>query len=202
MTDFSSLLGLTSSFNNTAPSLQAVPLGGLRVGTFTSRTQVGLRSRVNRNVSVYTFVYYSISGGLTPEDQVNLPLQYGPGAQIDLLGRVSRTHALGTRLEGSHTDFSTGQSFTISSLTGRWAWTFRPESTLNTQAGVAVVHAFLPTDAFYTITIAPYAVVTYTHRLQTQAGQFILQLSAGLAPFLDRVLAAFYERLELGVNLV
>ncbi len=202
VTDFSSLIGLTSSFNNAPPTLQSVPLGGLRIGTFTSRTQLGLRGQLTRTLSLSGFVFYSTSGGLTAQDQLSLPLQYGPGGQLDLVSQVARSHALGLRLRSDHSDFSTGQSFTTSELTGRWVWTFRPESSLTSQAGVAVVRAFLPTDAFFTITVAPYARLLYEHRLQTPAGQFILQLSAGLAPFLDRVLAAFYERIELGANVL
>lgn len=202
VTDFSSLIGLTSSFDATqlAPRLEAIPLGGLKVTTVSSRTQVGLTGRASRRLSASAAVYYYVSGGVTTQDQASLPLQYGPGLYVDAAYLITRRQTLAAHFNFSQTDFTTGQSFTLAELTGRWVYTFDTGSTLTGQAGVATVRAYLPTDAFYTITIAPYVRAAYQHTLQTAAGGFVLQVHAGMAPFLDRVLAAFYERVELGAN--
>jgi hypothetical protein len=202
ITDFSSLIGLTTQFDPTqlAPRLEAVPIGGQKVGTVSSRTQVLVTGRATKRVNVQAAGYYYLSGGITPIDQAVLPLQYGPGLFVDASYLAFRANTVGVRFNFDHTNFSTGQSFTIAQLTGRWQWAFRTGSQLLAQVGVAAVRAYLPTDAFYTLTIAPNLRGTWQQTVQTKVGTFVLQAFAGMAPFLDRVLAAYYERLELGAS--
>jgi hypothetical protein len=202
VTDFSSLIGLTSSFDATqlAPRLEAIPLGGLKVTTTSSRTQLSLTGRASKRVSTSAGIYYYVSGGVTPADQASLPLQYGPGAFVDAAYLIARRQTIAAHFTFAQTDFTTGQSFTLAELTGRWVYVFDTGSQLTGQAGVATVRGYLPADAFYTITIAPYVRAAYQQTVQTRLGAFVLQLTAGMAPFLDRVLAAFYERVELGAS--
>ncbi|MCC6811041.1 MAG: hypothetical protein IT381_26665 [Deltaproteobacteria bacterium] len=203
ITDFSSLIGLTSNFDRAnPPRLEAIPLGGLRVTTVSSRTQLALFGRGSRRLTTNAGLYYSVSGGVSAVDQATLPLQFGPGLFVDVAYMLARFHQLGGRFNFEQTDFSTGQSFTVAALVGRWVWTYRTGSTLTAQAGVSVVRGYLPTDAFYSVTVAPYGRLAWQQTFDSPAGAFILQVNAGMAPFLDRVLAAYYERLELGASVL
>lgn len=183
---------------------EGAPVGTMELATpvvvpfLRTSTQATFTATLDRHLLLTANAGYIVSGGLASDV---LPLQHGPNGQLSLRGQLSRLDTLDLALLGSQADFSTGAAVTLLEATETWQRRLGHVTTLDLTAGLGLIRQRVvlvpgtpPAGPF--TDLLPAGAAAFSHRLGSQGSTVDLRLLLRAAPFVDRIAAASYERLE------
>ena len=163
---------------------------------------LSLQQGLSAHVTLLAEGSYEVSGST---DNVQLPLQWGPRAVLQVRVEATRVDTLTTAVLGYHADFNTGQSQTVVEATQKWARRLSRQLLGEARAGIAVVkQEVLPQTAgealLSTLAVEPVASLSLTSNVPLRFSTLELRARVGLEPFSDRFTATVYERLDSTVG--
>jgi len=191
--DFRSLNSLLSSQTN---RLEPIPLQN-HLTYESSYTALASDITLTPHLVLNALADYFIFGGVTRQDQQSLPLQNTPHGEISIRAAVAPQQHFSQRIAGGESEFTGLQKTKLYWIQdeARWEKQFSGNTQLKLSAGVqgsSTKNDHLPLHW----QVFPSLQSEFNSSSHTPYGNVSLKLLAQVSPFLDRIVAVFYERVE------
>jgi hypothetical protein len=192
ITDFISLASTTGTLT---PQLQPLPVV-TRLRYVYSNSKAELAFRLAPTLQLRVIAGYQLSGGADRVAELQIPLQQGPYAEMVLHHTLSRFDSLETDVLLSQTSFSPiGSSIFLGGVTEGWIRRLTRYFHLQLAGGISAALDSPAPNVPYSFEMFPILRATGTEerptsRSYTLSGSLMLEL----APYIDRISGAAYER--------
>jgi hypothetical protein len=136
---------------------------------------------------------FDLSGGLTEEDQRELPQQRSIGAGLSVGHGVSPTIQLSSSLTGSRTETSNGFTHYVADLIGGWVERWAPDSQYTINLGAVAWHTLEGSERAGD-GVVPAGGMSVSHALRMSHVRATLQAGGGFSPLINPITGDLQNR--------